>query len=287
MAAVVVGFVILLRNIDINRLQAVLLHAAWLPLGGAALASFGILMSKSWAWQRLLAPTHRAQVTTVTRITLLSYAASIIVPFRGGEVLRVLLLDRDCKVPPLHAATIAAAEKLLDVVAILLLAAPLPWLLPQLPASTGWWLALGGCAALGGLTLLVRWTMRRCAALAPRTLMVALVILLAGWLLDCVAIALVMVAVGIHISLAAILLALLGINFASAIPSTPSQMGALQLGAAAALQWIGVAIPDAIAFATLYQLVQIGPLLLVGFVLDYRIMLGRWPLPQKRDPQAT
>lgn len=287
MAAVAGGMVMLLRNIDVNRLQTAFVHAAWLPLVGAALASFGILASKSWAWQYLLAPSYRAPFTTIVRVTLLSYAASLIVPLRGGEVLRVLLLDRDCNVPPVHAATIAAAEKLLDIVAILLLAAPLPWLLPQLPASMGWLLALAGFVALCGLAVLARWTVRRCAALAPRALAIALMILLAGWLLDCVAIALVMSAVGIKLSLAAILLGLLGINFAVAIPSTPGQIGALQLGAAAALQWTSIAVPDALAFAALYQLVQIGPLLAVGFGLDHRIMLGRWPLPQKRDPQPT
>ncbi len=278
-AAVVVGIIMLIRSIDGDRLVTAVVTAAPLPLLAAAVLSFAILASKGLAWQQLLAPAYTPPRRAVLRITLLAYAASLLVPLRGGEVLRVLLLQRDHGVPPGHAAIVATAEKLLDVVAILLLVSPLLWLGPTLPASFGWILLLLGIVALLVLGGLAWWIRRRATLLAPRSMFKAFVILAIGWLCDCSTIACVMQATGVVITPATVLLALLGINFAGALPSTPGQVGALQLGAVAALGLAGVPAEPALGFAVLYQAVQLGPLFLLGLVMEPGLMFGNWPLP--------
>ena len=283
--AVIAGMVMLARSIDAAQLVTALAHAAPLSLLAGSLLSFAILASKGLAWQQLLAPAYAPPRRAVLRITLLAYAASLLVPLRGGEVLRVLLLQRDHQVPARHAAIVATAEKLLDVLAILLLVTPLLWLGPTLPASTRSMFAIAGATALLVLTGLAWWLQRRTPTysgvrlLAPASMLKAFATLTFGWLCDCAAIACVMHATGVEISPATVLLALLGINFAVALPSTPGQVGALQLGAVAALGLAGVPAAPALGFAVLYQAVQLLPLLVVGFALDHRIMLGNWPLP--------
>ncbi|MBP9085446.1 MAG: flippase-like domain-containing protein [Kofleriaceae bacterium] len=278
-AAVVCGIVMLVRTVDGARLIRALTAAAPLPLLAAAVLSFAILATKGLAWQQLLAPAYAPPRRAVIRITLLAYAASSLVPLRGGEVLRVLLLQRDHDVPASHAAIVATAEKLLDVLAILLLVSPLLWLGPTLPASTAWIAVIAGTTALAALGGLAWWVQRRATLLVVPSMFKAFVLLAAGWLVDCAAIACVMQATGVAITPATVLLALLGINFAVALPSTPGQVGALQLGAVGALGLAGVPTEAALGFAVLYQAAQLLPLLVVGFALDHRLMFGNWPLP--------
>ncbi len=278
-AAVVIGIVLLARTLDGDQLMAALTKAAPLPLLAGAALSFAILTTKGLAWQQLLAPAYTPPRRAVVRITLLAYAVSSLVPLRGGEVLRVLLLQRDHGVPPGHAAIVATVEKLLDVVAILLLVSPLLWLSPNLPTSIGWISLVAGLAAVLVLAGLVRWVQRSATPLTSAHLFKAFGILAVGWLCECAAIACVMQATCVAVTPASVLLALLGINFAVALPSTPGQVGALQLGAVGALRLAGVPSEAALGFAVLYQAVQLLPILVLGLLLDHRLMFGNWPLP--------
>lgn len=278
-AAVVLGIVLLARTLDGDRLKAALTKAAPLPLLAGAALSFAILTTKSLAWQQLLAPAYAPPRRALLRITLLSYAVSSLVPLRGGEVLRVLLLQRDHHVPPGRAAIIATVEKMLDVVAILLLASPLLWVGATLPASIGWISVGAGLAAVLILAALVRWVQRSATPVRSAHLFKAFGILAVGWFCECAAIACVMLATGVAATPTTVLLALLGINFAVALPSTPGQVGALQLGAVGALRLVGVPSEAALGFAVLYQAVQLLPIIGVGLLLDHRLMFGNWPMP--------
>jgi hypothetical protein len=82
-------------------------------------------------------------------------------------------------------------------------------------------------------------------------------------------------ALDIHLPVAAGLLVLFSLNLWIAIPSTPAQFGALEAGAISALQLLQVGGEKAAAFALLYHVLQVLPLIVAGLVLEYRLVLGR------------
>jgi len=59
------------------------------------------------------------------------------------------------------------------------------------------------------------------------------------------------------------------------VPSTPAQVGALEVGALAALQLLHVDKEPALAFALLYHAAQVLPLIAAGLLFELRLVLGR------------
>jgi hypothetical protein len=59
------------------------------------------------------------------------------------------------------------------------------------------------------------------------------------------------------------------------VPSTPAQVGALEVGALAALDLLHVGHEQALAFALLYHTLQVIPLIAVGLIFELRLVLGR------------
>jgi hypothetical protein len=65
------------------------------------------------------------------------------------------------------------------------------------------------------------------------------------------------------------------------VPSTPAQVGALEVGALAALDLLHVGHEAALAFALLYHALQVVPLIAAGLIFELRLVLGR-----EGDPNA-
>lgn len=253
------------------------------PLVTAAVINFAIIACKAIVWRDLLARTARVPVIRLMRYSLIAYAASTFLPFRGGEVIRVLLLrDRD-GVPAANAAAVALAEKLLDIVSMLLLLAPLPLLVDDLPPSIVHALAL---VTIGGLVAVVAtwfvvprlgtdgWKGELAQGLyvvrEPRQFAQSVAVLYVSWLVDASMVALVLHAVGITPNAGICVLVLLAINVAIALPSTPGHLGAFELGGVVALRLLHVSDARALAFALLYHAVQVLPVMAAGLLVGSR-----------------
>lgn len=285
-AAVVAGVYFFARGIDGHALVAALKGAAVLPLLAAAGLGFANLFWKSVCWRVMLGRRHRVPVLRLYRYTLTAFASSLLVPARAGEALRVWLLRQRDGVPVTDSTGVALAEKLVDGMAMVISVTPTLFLIDGLPPWVGraiLFLVIG--ALVGAVVVLV---LRRhappgglMAKLAgamtafdsPRTFVLALGACLGAWMSDFCCVLLVLVAVGIHVPPAVGLLILLGVNVAILIPATPGNLGSLEIGAAAALDLVGVPREAAVAFAILYHAVQAIPLLLVGLA-DIRLALG-------------
>jgi uncharacterized protein (TIRG00374 family) len=300
--AAVVGLIAwFVRALDLAELGHQFSEATWWPLAVAAVLNFGMLLGKAVCWRIALAPAHVVPTARLMRYTIAAFAASAIAPARAGEALRVWVLKRRDGVPASASTATAVAEKLLDGVAMLILVAPLPWLLPGLPAWVGDSIAACAFVAVGLFVVLyvlvgrvsataeeatvpaakgVRAWLRRFVAgmhvlRSPRRTLACLAALVVVWLLDLASVLLVLHAVGIAASVGAGLLVLFAINLAVMLPSTPAQVGALELGAIGALQILGVAKEPAAAFAVLYHGLQVLPLIAVGLALELPLVLGR------------
>ena len=289
------------RGISWTKLGHALGSALIWPLVIAAGLNFVCLWGKAAVWRIMLAPDHVVRLARLMRYTIAAFAASVIAPARAGEVLRIWMLKRRDGVPVSATAAVAIAEKLLDGVSMLILVAPVPWLLPDLPGWVEKWIAIlaGGALAvfvalyiavgrvrdaearswfarfLAGMHVLRSW---RRLALAMATLMVV-------WGADVGELLLVSHAVGISLSVPAAILVLFSLNVAIAVPSTPASVGALEVGMLAALRVLGIGGERALAFALLYHGLQVIPLIAVGLALELRLVLGREPrVAEVSDP---
>ena len=298
-AIVVVLVAIFVRNVEWNQLGHALRHAAILPLVLSSALYFVCLFGKALTWRIMLEPRNVVPMARLYRYTIAAFAASALTPARAGELLRVWALKKRDGVPAHDATAVALAEKLLLAITLLILVAPVPWLLPRLPD----WVAnaILTCAGLAAGMLVVlffavgrvdareprSWFGRMIAGMHvvrdPKRMAMAVLTLLLTWSADLIAVLLVLHAVGIELPIAGGMFILFTFNLAVAIPSTPGQVGAMQLGALAATSILRIPEEPALAFALLYQLMQLVPLLVVGFILELDLMRGRFAA----EPQAA
>jgi uncharacterized protein (TIRG00374 family) len=310
-AAVAAALWWFVHAMDFAALGRALSTAKLWPLVVAACLNFVCLWGKAACWRIMLAPRHRVSVTRLFRYTIAAFAASAIAPARAGEVLRVWTLKRRDGVPAADTAAVAVAEKLLDGVSMIMLVAPVPWLLPGLPGWVGKGIALCAAIAIGAFVVLYvligRSTTAQAAATeatspslvrrffagmhalrSPKRLVGSLAVLMVVWAADLGEVMAVLYAVGIHLPIAAGLLILFTLNLTIMVPSTPASVGALEVGALAALDLLHVPHEPALAFALLYHALQVIPLIAAGLIFELRLVLGRddAPVPSETASKA-
>jgi hypothetical protein len=277
---VVVGLFVWMavRRMDMAGFRRALAGASAAPVLFAAVLAFGMQVAKAGYWRSILWPLARVPLPTMLRYTLASTGASVVLPARGGEALRVWWLHKRHAIPLAAVGAALALEKMSDVVTLTLVVAPLPWLLPSEP-----WLGpvrvvtpLVLVAALA-VVLLARGGRRRLRWLADLRMFddlkhaaAAFGCVVTSWLLDIGVICLAMRAVAIPVHLDEPLLVLLAVNLAIAIPAAPGNIGTLELAATFALTTRGVPQERAAAFSLLYHGVQLVPLVVIsGFTAAF------------------
>lgn len=284
-AAVVVvgGLWFVARGVD----GAGLMHA----LGGAsigllvvvALLNFVNIAWKSAYWHAMVSPVADVPYGAMFRYTVVSITGSALFPARAGDFLRVFLLSRERRVPLRYAGSIAAFEKGGDVLALLIVSAPIPWLLHDMPS----WVArsmqtVGAIAAAVVVVACVAWLSPkiRTALKFPevshphRLAARAVGAIVLSWMTDLLMIILTMVALGLPASWGTAALVLLAINVAIAIPVAPGHAGTLELGAIAALDILGASRDRAVAFALLYHALQLIPTIALGLFLGRNLIFS-------------
>lgn len=288
-----------LRSLDLDKLGHDLAAARPWPLVVAAVFNFGMLWGKAACWRIMLAPKHTVPTGRLMRYTIATFAASAIAPARAGEVLRVWVLKTREGVPVADSAAAALGEKLIDGVSMLIIVAPLPFLVPELPAWVGY--SILGCAAVALVAFVAlyiavgrtgeatdgSWLRRFIAGFhvvrTPKRLLACIGVLLGVWILDLASVLLVLYAVGLDEPIGVGVLVLFTLNLAIMLPSTPAQLGALELGAVGALAIVHAPEEPSFAFALLYHGLQVIPLLVAGLILELPLVLGRVRPP----PDAT
>lgn len=267
------GCVFVVRNVDLRELATSLRLVRVWPLGLALLfATLGVV-ARSAYWYVLVNTVTRISLRAMATYTIASYAANTFLPLRGGEALRVWLLQRRHEVPVTMSGAIIAIEKTADVSSLLLLVSPLPWLIPDLPPFISTALRTLALFVVGGLIAVaiasrhaVRWKVLAGFNVVKRPTILAagFALVLLAWLLDISAILSVLLATHVAPSIATALVVILSVNVAIAVPTTPGAVGTHELGSTFALHLVGVPEAQAIPFALLYHATQILPTLLFG-----------------------
>ncbi len=122
---------VFLRNADLDRVWSAVraARADFLVLSLAATALTYVIRAERW--QYLLGPLGVTRFSTVFRTTVIGFAASAVLPARAGEVIRPYLLARREGLSATAAFATIVVERVLDLVAVLLLlAAFLIWFDP-------------------------------------------------------------------------------------------------------------------------------------------------------------
>ncbi|MBX7185705.1 MAG: flippase-like domain-containing protein [Vicinamibacteria bacterium] len=241
----------------------------------------------------------------LTRLFFATYAANNLLPARAGDVLfAVEMKRRGFRLASVVAAQVS--EKLIELASLWLLipaALLLATVSPRMTGALYLFLALGAI----GLALVVVFTrggsgafpVKTAPAETPRGTWPRLALRLrrsargtldsirriatprAGFraLLwscgqdasDVLMVGLVARAVDIHVGPGGWLLVYLAVNLASALPSTPGQLGLIEAGAVFALVELGVGANRSVAFALLYHLAHLIPITLLGLPLLLRL----------------
>jgi uncharacterized membrane protein YbhN (UPF0104 family) len=279
-AVVIVWAVYLSRSVDGGALVATLSHARALPLGLALGAVTLMPFMRAAYWKSILS-AESVPYRLLLRYTFAANAANAVLPARAGDAMRVWLLRQHHGVPVARTAAAVGLEKTGDVMALALLVAPLPWLLPHLPEGVGQ--ALRTVLVIVGVLLVVvaiaarfatrsRWLSGLEVLRQPAVVLRAFGAIVAVWVFDLASVLLVMIATGLPAHIEDALMVLLFVNLATAVPATPGQVGTHELGALAALRLQGVPPEQAVAFALLNHAAQLAPVMILG-LLDARSLL--------------
>jgi len=139
--AIVIGLAVglmalFLRNADLGQVWASVTAARTDYLLLALMLTSLTFLVRAERWQYLLAPLGPTRFSVVFRTTVIGFAASAVLPARAGEVIRPFLLARREGLSATAAFATILVERILDLVAVLLLlAAFLIWFDPGLEAK--------------------------------------------------------------------------------------------------------------------------------------------------------
>jgi uncharacterized protein (TIRG00374 family) len=130
-AALLVAF---LYNVDLRGVAREIVHADPVWIGFSLMTMFLNLAIRAWRWQYLLEPLGAVGFGSSFRATAVGFAASTVLPFRAGEVIRPYFLARQEKVSATGAFATIILERVLDMVTVLVLLAT--YVLFFAPATT-------------------------------------------------------------------------------------------------------------------------------------------------------
>jgi uncharacterized protein (TIRG00374 family) len=278
------------------RVFALLAAGRWLPAGAVTLLATALfVLAKTLRWRWLLGGGAGLGLRMLLPPVLAGLALNALVP-HSGEFVRAVSLERRARLPAAGVLSSIVAERVFDVFGVLILGAVALTRIPVTPELAAAVRLLGvvalllAAAILGALawpaaiTALVAtlarplparardWARRHLvAALAglepvrrPTTVIVVLLWSLVQWLAVALAVHGCAAVVGFPAGVAACCLVVLGIVVAFLLPNAPGYAGSVQVAFAAALAPLGIATDAALAASLAYQLLMVLPLVVGG-----------------------
>lgn len=284
-----------LRGVDGAELLRVVRQGevGWLILGGGALTLSYFL--RGVRWRVLLSASKPVHLENTFWTVAVGYLGNYVLPARAGDLIRSVMMGRRERINEGYVFATTLSERILDaawlVVAGLVVLSTLDVMTPELLQAVQVMAVLGVVGITGlllaprlrGLILALvrrlplpeRWRqglehvtgqfldgmlafqhLGRALGFAVMTLVV--------WGMDAVVFALVGRAFGLSVPWPVIVLTLVGLGLASAIPSTPGYVGVYQFVAVVVLTPFGVARPEALVYITAVQMVTLMVVVLLG-----------------------
>jgi glycosyltransferase 2 family protein len=275
------------------------------PLLVAAVGGLLLMGMQALRWWIVMRPVLPLSYGQAVRAIMVGFFCNVLLPARGGDLLRVQYLGRRTGVSRAKLLGTEIVDFWSDkwgwVAAfplVCLLGTPPAWLFRALLLIGGAVVGVGALLALMGSGL---WRERRMPAFIAnlrdgfavnhwkRLLVVETLIAPLPWLWETFVIAVAGHAVGLSLTPVQAFATLTAFNIATAVPS-PGNAGSFEAGGTLALAAFGVDKGTALAFIFLYHLTQVVPGFLGGVLLlavDGEVLLGRrTPALQRAQPAA-
>jgi uncharacterized membrane protein YbhN (UPF0104 family) len=259
----------------------------WLAV--AVAANLGSLAAHAARWRAVLrTPEVHVRWRHALAALVAGFAAGIVVPARGGDLLRAHLLARRSGLPTSSVVVASGLDyvvgtvPLVPLLAALVASAPLPAWVTHTLWLTAAGAAVGAAAAFllsprtrsvaghGVAGLVNRMRAGLHAARAPRAIAAALGWAVAGWAAELAIAAATLAALGLPATFTAAGLAVVAASAAAAAGLSPGHAGSFELATAVALGAIGVPGGAALAFAVAFHLVHLVPVGILGGVILLR-----------------
>jgi uncharacterized membrane protein YbhN (UPF0104 family) len=292
------------RDVDLAQIKSALAAAdlRWAAIVLALL--FGFCFAKGWRWSLLLNLASLRGTLALTRAVLVGYAATSLLPLQLGEVVRAWAATRVVERSLAPIVVSIALERVLDLLAVLVVLATVLLLGGPLPAGllrAGWLFGVASLLLLAALVIYVAFTdatlrmvARLAAPLPERARNVLLdqlrrgadgaaslrspsmclwlgVSSLVQWFLMAGCIAASFAALGLDLPFAAagsvLGLTIIGMS----LPSGPGYVGSIQLAFTLGLAPFGVAAGTAIATSLFYHVLVCGSLIVAGLIALHRL----------------
>jgi uncharacterized protein (TIRG00374 family) len=273
-----------LRGVEWSRVWQTVSAARWRYLAAAAAITCCSYFLRAIRWRILLNAEGRLGVGTVFCANMAGYLGNNFLPARAGEILRTVLISRRSPLSKTFVLTTALAERAMDVIAVVLLAA---LALLGVEAKPKWMadlsrsLTLVACAAAAATAILPHtgdWVERLLRALPLPPKIADLLCRLAGqvlaglrsfhngkrlagfalltaliWGCDTMTMLAASRALGLAMTAQMAMLLLTGMALGSSLPSTPGYVGIYQFVAVTVLVPFGIGRDDALAFILVAQ----------------------------------
>lgn len=141
----------LLRTVHPGEVASAIRGASpgWIVLG--VLSSVGFIAARSWRWQIILAASvPEARLADAAAVTAVGFAVNSVSPFKLGELLRIGAIAQRLRIGIGEAGATVILERILDVLALLVLAIGAALLSGRSSSGASVW---GGLAALSGVSV--------------------------------------------------------------------------------------------------------------------------------------
>ena len=304
-AAVWLGFAvsgllvwIAVRRIDFGVVFDTLGAVTWWVVAPSLIVLAAAIFLRALRWRALFEPHSRPPVGATVRATLIGLMFNWILPLRAGEASRVLALARETRASRVEVLATAVAERLFDVLALLLL---LFVATPFLPSVS--WLGTAAVAALalttaltativtllvwgerplrwvlGGLARLPRISVERtefaatnvvrglAALRRPGIATRGVVLTLVSWFAVALSNWLLLVGFDFDVGFGAALLVTIATNLSLVVPASPGAIGTFEAAVIVALSAYGVDESRALSYAILLHLLNSLPIIPAGLV---------------------
>lgn len=293
-----------LRDVDGKRMLAALVSAKFVWAVPLLLCLAGFCMAKAWRWALLLGLPMSRGIPGLARAILVGYAGTSLLPLQLGELVRAWAATRALNIPAAPVLVSIALERVLDLLAVLLVLSSVLVVGGPLPTGllrAGWAFAGAAAVLLAFLVLYVTRTAQllslvaRCTQFLPPALHAKLqeqlhkgaegaaalrrpalwtwlaVSSLAQWGFMAACIWTSGAALELHLPFAAAA-SVLGLTIIGmSLPSGPGYVGSIQLAFTLGLAPFGIGADEAIATSVFYHVLVCGSLIAAGVAALYRL----------------
>jgi uncharacterized membrane protein YbhN (UPF0104 family) len=280
LAVVALLAVIGILKVDLRAVAKSLAGARPGLLAVAAVANVGSLAAHAGRWRAVvIAPSGRVRYGVTFLALVAGFAAGLVLPGRGGDLVRAHLLARRAGVSTAAVVAASALDYVVGVATFVVafgiigIAAPLPgWGRKALAAAAA--LAAGALAAAFLLRpprgapapagLVARMRAGLGALHDARALALSAAWGLAGWLAEGAVAYAALAALGLPATATLAALVVLAASAASALAISPGNAGTFELLTVLALAGVGIGSGDALAFALAFHAAHVVPVALLG-----------------------